>query len=67
MNLQTINITGTHCQACKKLIEKRIMAISGVDKVDVDYLTGKTQITADNEITKDKIAKALEGMPYEIQ
>lgn len=67
MNLQTINITGTHCQACKKLVEKRIMAISGVDKVDVDYLTGKTQITADNEITRDKIAKALEGMPYEIQ
>lgn len=67
MNLQTINITGTHCQACKKLVEKRIMAISGVDKVDVDYLTGKTQITADNEVTKDKITKALEGMPYEIQ
>jgi copper chaperone CopZ len=41
MQTQIINITGTHCPACKKLIEKRIMSIAGVDSVDVNLLLVK--------------------------
>lgn len=61
---QTLNIIGTHCPACKKLIEKRILTIKGVNTVDVDYETGKTVITADRNIEKGEIKNALEGMQY---
>jgi len=67
MNTQTIHITGTHCPACKKLIEKRIMTISGVNEANVDFQTGETKIIASREITKLEIAKVLEGMPYKYE
>lgn len=41
MKKQTIYIKGTHCPACKKLIEKRIMSIAGVDSVDVNFTSGE--------------------------
>ena len=64
MKTQIINITGTHCPACKKLIEKRIMTIAEVNSVDVDFSSGETKITADKEITKVEINKILEGTDY---
>ncbi|EKE06323.1 MAG: hypothetical protein ACD_19C00017G0023 [uncultured bacterium] len=62
--MQTIYITGTHCPACKKLIERKLSMIADVDNVDVDYESGKTVITSNRTIEKQEIAKALEGMPY---
>lgn len=67
MNNQIVNISGTHCGACKKLIERRISAITGVNSVDVSYETGKTVVIANRNIEKMEIKKVLEGMPYEIQ
>lgn len=64
MTKQILNITGTHCQACKKLIERKLSAITGVNSVDVDFETGKTVITADRNIEKEEVNKVLEGMPY---
>jgi copper chaperone CopZ len=64
MQTQTILITGTNCPACKKLIERIIITISGVTKVDVDYVSGKTNIESNRLINKEEIEKALEGTPY---
>ncbi len=64
MKKQTIYIPGTHCPACKKLIERKLSAISDVDSVEVDYESGKTMITSNRAINKEEISKALEGMPY---
>ena len=59
-----INITGTTCPACKKLIEKRILTISDVTGVDVDFKTGITVINANRMIEESEINKVLEGLPY---
>lgn len=64
MKKQTIYITGTHCPACKKLIEKRIISIAGVDSVDVNFTSGETKIIGDKEITKAEIKNVLEGTDY---
>ena len=64
MQKQTIFITGTNCPACKKLIERRIITISGVTNVDVDYTSGKTMIESNKVISKEEIEKVLEGTPY---
>ncbi len=64
MQTQIINITGTHCPACKKLIEKRIISIAGVDSVDVNFTSGETKIIGDKEITKAEIKNVLEGTDY---
>jgi len=64
MKKQTIYIKGTHCPACKKLIEKRIISIAGVDSVDVNFTSGETKIIGDKEITKAEIKNVLEGTGY---
>ena len=64
MQTQIINITGTHCPACKKLIEKRIISIAGVNSVDVNFTSGETKIIGDKEITKAEIKNVLEGTDY---
>ena len=64
MQTQIINITGTHCPACKKLIEKRIISIAGIDSVDVNFTSGETKIIGDKEITKAEIKNVLEGTDY---
>jgi copper chaperone CopZ len=63
---QTFTIKGTHCPACKKLIEKRVGTITGVSLVEVNFTTGETVITASHEITKGKLQKVLEGMDYQV-
>ena len=62
--MQTIYITGTHCPACKKLIERKLSIIADVESIEVDYESGKTMITSNRTIGKEEINKALEGMPY---
>jgi len=64
MQTQTIFITGTTCPACKKLIERKIITISGVIKVDVDFSSGETNIESNRLIGKEEIEKVLEGTPY---
>lgn len=59
-----IYINGTHCPACKKLIERKILGILDVTDVIVDFESGKTIVDSTREIGKEEINKALEGMPY---
>ena len=65
-NKQQFQISGTHCPACKRLIERRISEVNGVTEVDVDFETGKTEISATRALLKDEIQKALEGMEYKV-
>ena len=61
-----LSIKGTHCPACKKLIERRFSAINGITSVDVDFETGATEVILTRDIAKDEFQKALEGMEYQI-
>jgi len=65
MQTQTVNITGTTCPACKKLIEKRIFTISDITGVNVDFKSGKSVIESNRPISKEEINKVLEELPYE--
>lgn len=66
MKNQTIKILGTHCPACKKLTEKRILTLSGVRTVDVNYETGVAKITADRNIPKEELNQVLLDTEYKI-
>lgn len=60
----TFTLKGLHCEACKKLIEKRLGAIAGVTNVEVNPISGLTKIIADKIIEKSEITKALVGTKY---
>lgn len=62
----TIQLSGLTCEACKKVTEKRISRIDGVQTVNVDYTTGMGTIIADHEIHPEELTKVLEGTHYKI-
>lgn len=62
----TIKLKGLTCQACKKLTEKRIGKLKGVNSVNVEVQTGMAEITADRPITNSEVQNALVGTDYSV-
>ena len=62
----TFTLKGLHCPACKKLTEKRIGTIIGVQSVDVETDTGIVQIVAGALIAKSEVTAALRGTEYSV-
>ena len=64
--ITTIKLNGLTCPACKKLTEKRIGQIAGVESVEVNLSDSFATISAGREISKEEISKVLEGTPYTV-
>ncbi|OGD71751.1 hypothetical protein A3A84_03155 [Candidatus Collierbacteria bacterium RIFCSPLOWO2_01_FULL_50_23] len=64
--MQTIKLSGLTCPACKKLIEKRVAAISGVNVIEVDVVSGEATIDSDRDIQLSEIKEVLKGTPYQV-
>lgn len=62
----TIKLSGLTCPACKKLIEKRLGTISGIDRVDVRVDLGEAVIDSDQVIQLSEIKEVLKDTPYQI-
>lgn len=63
---KTIKISGITCDACVRLIQKRVGAVKGVSEVVVNKDTGETKIFSSKEITKDDIEYVLADTDYQI-
>ncbi len=61
----TVKLSGLHCDACPRLIEKRLKKIQGVHEVRV-AMSGTTEIIADRRLDNGEIGSALTGTPYRI-
>lgn len=62
----TVTINGITCDACVKLIEKRVLRIPGVKDVIVDRDCGKTTVIADKKIAQEDIEYVLSDTEYTI-
>lgn len=62
MKIVVIKIKGTHCNACKVLIEDVVLDIKGVKSCTVDPLTGETVIEHDESFNFDEFKKKVEGL-----
>ena len=62
MKKTTITIKGTHCTACKALIEDVCKDIKGVKSCNVDYETGKTEIEHENNFDINLFKKEIENL-----
>lgn len=62
----TFQLSGLHCESCKKITEKRIQKIEGVTQAKTDLETGALSITADREISKQEVTQVLEGTDYQV-
>lgn len=65
---KTIKIQGTHCNACKFLIEDIASEIQGIKSCNVDFKTGNTEVEYDEQIDWNKFKKEIESAgSYEVQ
>lgn len=58
----TLTIKGTHCNACKALIEDVCSEINGIHSCKVDFSTGKTEIEHDENVDWEKLKKEVESV-----
>ncbi len=58
-------VTGMHCGACQKVIEKKLSRIEGVTTVSAS-LDGDVLISANRSIDRDEVQLALEGTEYAV-
>ena len=59
-------LSGLHCESCKKISEKRVKKIEGVTEATTNLETGELTVSGDRSITKVEVIKALEGTDYQV-
>ncbi len=64
--ITTFQLSGLHCESCKKISEKRIKKIEGVTEATTNVETGDLTIDSNRNITKEEVIKALEGTDYQV-
>lgn len=64
--MSTFQLTGLHCDSCKKITEKRVQKIVGVNHVETDLDSGKLVILAERAIAKSEVAQALGDTDYQV-
>lgn len=59
---KTITVQGTHCNACKALIEDIAKDIKGIQSCVVDFATGKTEIEYKSDADLEKFANEINAL-----
>lgn len=58
----TLTIQGTHCKACKMLIEDVCKDMPGVSSCEVNFETGETILDHDESLDWVSFKKEIEGL-----
>lgn len=64
--ITNFQLLGLHCESCKKISEKRVKKIVGVTEATTNLETGDLTISANRNIVKEEVIKALEGTDYQV-
>ncbi len=62
----TFQLSGLHCESCKKISENRVKKIEGVAEATTNLETGDLTISGNRNIAKTEVIKALEGTDYQV-
>ena len=62
MQTTTITIQGTHCNACKLLIEDVARDVAGVKSCTVDFQTGNAEIEYDETLNWDVLKQEINSL-----
>ena len=57
-----ITIQGTHCKACKALIEDVCSDFKGIASCSVDFATGKTDIEHTDGLNWEELKREIESV-----
>lgn len=64
----TIHIQGTHCKACKALIEDVCSEIPGIHSCNVNYQTGETILEHDENLNFENLKNEIQSLgDYQVE
>lgn len=66
IHTRKVRILGITCEACTKLINKRISNIQGIENVNINDSTGITEIVSTENFSLNQIEEALNGTEYKV-
>lgn len=61
-----IKLTGLTCEACVKLVLKKIKAVDGVEAVAIDLASGQAEVQSCHPLTEQVIEQSLTGTGFSI-
>ena len=64
LNQTEYRVTGMTCSACSAHVEKAVSSLTGVEKAEVNLLTGTMRVTASDSVTPTDIIRAVEHAGY---
>lgn len=62
-----LKISGITCEACIRLIKKKVGKLNGVSDVIIKGNTGETTVISIRKLSVSDITSALSGLPYQIK
>ena len=62
--MQTVTFSGLHCDACVRLISKKLENIAGIDKIEPIKPQGAFSISGSHIFTLDEIKNATKDLNY---
>jgi copper chaperone CopZ len=60
MTTQTYHVTGMTCDHCVHAVTDELLALDGVDTVDVDLATATVRVDAERTLTDAEVSDALD-------
>src|SRR6266481_3915003 len=61
-----IKIHGMHCVSCEVLIERKFRKIIGVEKVNVNFASGKAEVFSSRDVSLEEFAEVIKNEGYSI-
>lgn len=64
-DIKTYSVDGMRCNHCKANVEKSLIAIKGIEKVEIELASGS--VTVEGKVSDETIRKAIEALGYKIR
>ena len=61
-----VKVQGMTCDHCVRTVRNALLSIEGVSEVEVSLSTGVVRITAERDIDKNEIKRAVEEWGYKV-
>lgn len=62
----TFQLSGLHCESCKKITEKRMSKLPGFIEVNTNINTGVLTLISEQPISKEEVANMLVATDYQV-
>ncbi|GAA1210303.1 heavy-metal-associated domain-containing protein [Prauserella alba] len=66
MNQTTYTVAGMTCNHCAASVTEELIAVSGIEQVDVDLATAQVRVTSERPLPFEAIGRAVTEAGYEL-